>query len=79
MKKEEENEEGQDCMESLFNIDLLSGLSSLSLVMNETMCRDREAIFTGDVVRCRGIRKVALVPDGNVGLSGKRVTLSTAT
>lgn len=79
MKKEEENEEEQDYMESIFNIDLLSGLRPLSLVMSKTTCRDREAIFTGNVVRCRGIKNVALVLDGNVGLSGKRVTLSTAT
>ena len=78
MKKEEENEEGQDYM-SIFNIDLLSGLRPLSLVMSETTCRDREAIFTGNVVGCRGIKNVAFVLDGNVGLSGKRVTLSTAT
>lgn len=35
MVKKGENEEGQDCMGPVFSIDLLSGLRSLSLVMNE--------------------------------------------
>lgn len=68
VKKKEENEEGQDSMGSVLNIDLLSGVRSLNLVMSETTCRNREAIFIGNIVKCRGIRRVALVPDGNVGL-----------
>lgn len=39
MRKEDGNEEGQDCMGSVFNIDLLSGLRSLSLVTNKLACR----------------------------------------
>lgn len=72
VKKEGENKEEQDCMGSIFNIDVLPGLRSLSLVMNEIICRKREAIFTGNTVRCRGIGNVALVPDDNMGLRGER-------
>lgn len=72
VKKKEENEEGQDSIGSVLNIDLLSGIRSLNLVMNKTTCRNREAIFIGNMVKCRGIRSVALVPDDNVGLRMER-------
>lgn len=39
MVKEEEKDEGQGYVESVFNIDLPSGLRSLSLMINETARR----------------------------------------
>lgn len=58
----------------VFNLDL--GLKSLSLVMNNISCRNQEAIFTRNMVRCSGIRNVALVPDDNVGLRVERGSTS---
>lgn len=40
MVKKGDDEAGQDCMGPVFGIDLLSGLRSLSLVMNEPTWRN---------------------------------------
>lgn len=77
VKKKEENEEGQDCMGSVLNIDLLSGIRSSNLVMNESTCRNREAVFIGNMVKCWCIRSVALVPDDSMGLRVERALTSS--